>query len=182
MSIFSFFRRRGAPLVEPTFDSIPTVKFDESQVTPAVRADIKQAIHSIKDIPNSFKPAIYRQALVSAPKRDLFALKNFILDLRLNDMPVHRAAEIARFIANAATSSITKARQVYFGITEAVWMHSGARCGVRPEFTINADHRAVSGETYRIDDGMLMPDGSYEWPGAANGCKCASKPKVKGFS
>ena len=40
---------------------------------------------------------------------------------------------------------------------------------------MDAEHRAASGQTYRVVDGMLI-GGRYVRPGQVTGCRCFSKP------
>jgi hypothetical protein len=183
--MFSFFKRRKRALrAEPSvadLRSIPTIQIDRRLITQAVRDDLSATIASVEDIPHSMKDGLYREALNSAPKRDLHSLAQYILDLRLNNMPEARAAEIARLIANSTGAFMTKERQISIGIKEALWMHSGARCGISPEFAIAAAHCAANGKKYSVDTGLLI-EGKHVWPGREAGCKCASKAIVKGFS
>jgi hypothetical protein len=184
MSLFSFLKKRKQtsreePPVE--IQSIPTVKLDRSLVTKAVEDDLKSTIASIDDIPRSMKAGLYKEALNSAPQRDLFSLTQYIVSLRLNNMSRARAAEISGFIANRTTASVTREHQLSLGITEAIWIHTGAPCGVGPEFAIDAEHRAANGQKYSVRTGMLV-NGSYVWPGADVGCKCISRSTTEGFS
>jgi uncharacterized protein with gpF-like domain len=90
-----------------------------------------------------------------------------------------RAALIAMTQNNMATASMTRARQVEVGITEAVWLHSHA--GKEPRRT----HVANSGERYDVALGWFDPDPKVRrriWPGELINCRCVSKPVVKGFS
>jgi hypothetical protein len=162
-------------------DSIPVVQFDRRRITQAVKNDLNETIALLEDIPISIRQGLFDEALQSAPKRDLSALTRYIQNLRLNSMTPTKAADISRFIANRMTSSIQQHQQSSLGITEAIWLYSGAPCGFKPDFAINASHRAVGGKKFKIETGMRIA-GKYTWPGREPGCKCVSQSVIKGFS
>lgn len=183
MSLFSFFKRRKPQPVDLRIEpqSLPTVKFDQRLVTKAVKGDLAKTIAMLNEIPSSLKDGLYKEALKSAPERDLGSLTQYILALGLNDMSKPRAAELARFIGRRTGASIDKENRRSLGITEAIWLHSGAPCGIAPDFVIDTDHRAANGKKYSISVGMQI-NGECTWPGWDRGCKCISRPLVKGFS
>ena len=61
------------------------------------------------------------------------------------------AVIIARDQNNKATASMTRARQNELGITEAIWVHSGAGKHPRPT------HVAMNGAKYDVKKGMWDP-------------------------
>lgn len=86
-----------------------------------------------------------------------------------------RAALIARDQNNKATSAINEARQLQMGITEAVWVHTGAGK------TQRASHVAANGKRYEVGKGMLL-DGRWVRPGEEINCHCVSRSIIPGFS
>jgi uncharacterized protein with gpF-like domain len=90
-----------------------------------------------------------------------------------------RAALIARDQNNKATASMTRVRQVQLGITEAIWVHSGAGKHPRPTH-VKAGRDSVR---YDVSKGWFDPDAKqWIWPGILVNCRCVSKPVIKGFS
>lgn len=90
-----------------------------------------------------------------------------------------RAAFIARSQNNMATASMTRARQVELGLTEAIWVHSGGGKHPRPSHA-----QAGRDKTrYSTSEGWLDPAiGKRIFPGELPNCRCVSRAVVKGFS
>ena len=87
-----------------------------------------------------------------------------------------RAALISRDQNAKATASIVRVRQREVGITEAIWMHSGA--GKHPR----RSHVAMSGKRYNIAEGWFDPDAKETcWPGTLISCHCWAKSVLPGF-
>jgi hypothetical protein len=67
-----------------------------------------------------------------------------------------RAAFVARDQNNKATASMTRARQHEPGITQAIWVHSGA--GKHPRPTSSSDHCVLASSTSSLSEvrGWIM--------------------------
>lgn len=164
---------------------IPTVKFDQSRVTAAVKTEIRLTLRDVPEIGTNKISAAYAAALQSVcAGRNLKVLHDTLVDLGLANQ---RASEIAMLVNNRATSLMERERQSSIGITEAIWLYSGAPCMTNTKAPTlesqkqNTDHLAANGKRYTIADGMLM-NGQRVWPGHELGCKCISKSVIPGFS
>jgi hypothetical protein len=140
------FGRKNTKTVEPTCH-IPTVAFDASKVTDAVKADIRKDI-LLLEIDRKCVDRVYEAAvrLISAG-RDLSVLHDALMRLNVSGMTTQRAGEIARFLNNSATALMNRRRQESIGIKQAVWLYSGAPCEINPKKPIGQDaaHRAPNG-------------------------------------
>jgi uncharacterized protein with gpF-like domain len=88
-----------------------------------------------------------------------------------------RAALIARDQNNKATAVINRVNQESVGITEAVWVHSGAGAHPRPEHLRWGQEK----KRYQIADGMYSEvDGQFVWPGTAINCRCVCRSILPG--
>lgn len=85
-----------------------------------------------------------------------------------------RASFIALDQNNKATAMISRTRQTSLGITENVWLHSGAGKHPRPE------HVAFSGRRFKLSQGAYL-EKKWVWPGTEPGCRCVSKPVIPGL-
>jgi uncharacterized protein with gpF-like domain len=86
-----------------------------------------------------------------------------------------RAAFIAHDQSNKAMSMISRVRQTEAGITEAIWVHSGA--GKHPRHS----HVEQSGKKYSIVNGWYDPEAREVcWPGTLVNCRCWGKPILPG--
>lgn len=175
-----------AKAVEPAY-AIPTVKFDPTRVTDAVKADLKQNIRKIKEFDASHFDKIYEAALRSISRGgDLATLFNPITELNLPDMTKRRANEISLSLNNKATALMNRDREVSLGIKYAIWMYSGAPCQVNSknpsakDIRQDAAHRAANGTKYEVGKGMLL-NGRRTMPGREEGCKCSSRPIIPGL-
>lgn len=167
---------------------IPTVKFDASQVTEAVKADLKKNIMLLGEIDKNNFEQVYDAALRSiCAGRDLHLLYNALIQMNINGMTKRRAEDIARLLNNKATALMQRTRQTALGITQAKWLYSGAPCKINPKDPSDQDkrqdaaHSAANGEIFEISKGMFL-DGKWTWPGVEPGCRCVSKTVVRGFS
>jgi hypothetical protein len=167
--------------------AIPTVKFDSSRVTEAVKADLKKNIKRIKEFDESHFSQIYDAALRSISRgRDLATLFNAIVELNLPNMTKHRASEISHGLNNKATVMMNRDRQISLGIKYAIWEYSGAPCQVNPQKPSAKDilqdkaHKAANGKRYEVAKGMLL-NGRLTMPGREKGCKCFSRSIIPGF-
>ena len=166
---------------------IPTVKFDASQVTEDVKAEIRKNVAQIECVDSSHFDAVYDAALRSVSAgRDLHALYEVLMRIGADGITRRKAEEIARHINNKATSLINRNRQKALGIEDAVWLHSGAPCMTNThkptaeEIRQDAAHKLANGTRFNVSKGMFL-DGKWTWPGQENGCHCFSKSVIKGF-
>jgi hypothetical protein len=65
-------------------------------------------------------------------------------------------------------------RRLELGLTEAIWMHSGAGRSPRPS------HVAFSGKRFKLATGAFL-DGKWVWPGSEPDCLCTSRAIIPGF-
>lgn len=87
-----------------------------------------------------------------------------------------RAQLIALHQNNAATSALTKARQVDLGIEKGIWRHS--RAGKEPRPT----HVRNDGQVFDIRQGWLDPAvGERIMPGELINCRCFWTPVIEGI-
>lgn len=146
-----------------------TVKFKMTKgAKDALDAVINENIALIKSIPTQYLGQVEGVVMRSfSVGRDLETLTK---DLKaLYPKASHRAELIARDQCNKATSVINRARQMEIGITDAIWMHSGAGKHPRP------DHVKANGKRYKIAEGCLI-SGEYIFPGEEINCRCSSRP------
>ncbi len=168
----------------PTSHTIPTVEFDSSNVTEAVRADIRKNVELIEGIDPKYFDQVYEAALSSVTAgRNLFLLANALMQMNIDVMTKGRAGQIATFLNNKATATINRIRQQSLGITEAIWQYSGAPCGTNPKNPgrQNNTHKAANGKRYKIAEGMFL-DGKWTWPGYEDGCRCGSRSIIEGLN
>lgn len=85
-----------------------------------------------------------------------------------------RAAFIARDQSNKARAVTENVRRQELGITQAVWLHSGAGKEPRPS------HVAANNKRFDLDKGMLL-DGEWLLPGQAINCRCTSISIIPGL-
>jgi uncharacterized protein with gpF-like domain len=171
---------------QPTY-TIPTVKFDASRVTEAVKEDLAKNIRRIRDFDASHFEHIYEAAFRSISRgRDLATLYNAIMELNLPTMTKKRAGEISRSLNNKATAIMTRDRQTSLGIQYATWVYSGAPCQMNvkkpsaKDIRQDATHRAADGKRYEVAKGMHL-NGRWTNPGKDEGCKCISRPIIPGL-
>jgi hypothetical protein len=167
---------------------IPTVTFDPRRVTDEVKADLRASIEALADIPVRHRDVVYQAALKSiSAGRDLHVLTSTLLGLDGEMMTKRRAADIALLLNNRASAIMNRLRQLSLGISHAAWLYSGAPCCENPKKPTPADlardraHRASNGKRYAVEKGLII-DGRPTWPGCEPGCRCASRPLIKGFS
>lgn len=153
-----------------------SVRFQPSAVArDVVQATIAEQVALIRNIATqhiaAVEGAVNRSVQVG---RDVGGLAK---DLEgLLGISKRRAQTIARHQNGIATASFQRIRQQELGITEAVWIHSGAGRHPRPS------HVAQSGKRYEIAKGWHDPDiGEWIWPGTAINCRCVMKSIIPGL-
>jgi uncharacterized protein with gpF-like domain len=165
----------GVGMVEKQNSGIPTVKFDATNVTEAVKAALRDNIKSLGEISSGHFDMIYNAAVRSITAgRDLRIL--YLALVTIDGMSRRRAEDISRSLNNKATALMDAERQERLGIKYAVWLYSGAPCGPGHD----AAHKAANGKRYAVDKGMLL-HGQWTRPGREDGCKCVAKPVIPGF-
>jgi uncharacterized protein with gpF-like domain len=143
-----------------------------------LQATIQQNVELIKSIPAQYLTQVQGSVMRSVQTgRDLGTLAKELEEHY--GVTKRRSAFIARSQNNMATASMTRARQVELGITEAIWMHSGG--GKHPRKTHLAAGRDKT--KYDTSKGWYDPDvGKNIFPGELPNCRCVSRVVVKGFS
>ncbi|MHB1333210.1 MAG: hypothetical protein ACYCY1_11485 [Sulfuriferula sp.] len=184
-AIKGFCHKTKSP-VKPTY-RIPTVEFDASLLTVAVKADIRKNVELLEGIIPAHFNQIYEATLRSvAAGRDLSLLSVVLFNMNIGGMTQRRAGQIALFLNNKATAVITRERQQEIGCTQAIWVYSGAPCEINStkpttqEVRRNAAHKAADGKSYNVSKGMFL-NRKWTWPGYEDGCKCISRPIIPGF-
>jgi uncharacterized protein with gpF-like domain len=172
-------KRSSSALKKILKDGGFTVEF---QMTPAMRdvldATVNANVAMIKSIPAQYLTEVETMVMRSVQTgRDLGSLTKE-LEARFS-VTRRRAALIAKTQNNMATASMTRARNLEIGLTEAIWVHSHGGREPRPS------HVKAGAEKVRYDiaKGWYDPAiGEFIQPGALIGCRCVGRPVVKGFS
>jgi uncharacterized protein with gpF-like domain len=143
-----------------------------------LHATINSNVELIKSIPQQYLAQVQGSVMRSIQTgRDLGPLAKELEEHY--GVTKRRAAFIARSQNNMATASMTRARQVELGLTEAIWVHSGG--GKHPRPTHLAAGRDKT--RYSTSEGWLDPAlGKRIFPGQEPNCRCVSRAVVKGFS
>lgn len=169
------FRWRKNRAEEPSH-LIPTVGFDATKVSQAVKTDLRHNIESLAEVdPNSFT-TIYDAALQSiSAGRALHILYQALLTI--DGISKARAEEISLSLNNKATSLMKSQEQEELGIKYAYWIYSGAPCGNPDQ---DAAHRSANRQPYLVNKGLFL-NGRWTLPGREDGCKCISKSVIVGI-
>jgi hypothetical protein len=160
----------------PQTYGIPTVKFDATKVTEAVKADLRKNIKSLKEIGAGDFDKIYEAALRSISAGCALHILYQAL-MSIVGMHKRRAEDVARSLNNKANALMLAEEQSRLGIRYATWLYSGAPCGDPKQ---DAAHRVANGKPYAVNKGMLL-NGQWTRPGYGESCKCMSKSMVVGF-
>ena len=166
---------KSTEAAEPTH-TIPTVGFDASRVTDAIKDDIWKNI-LVLEIDKQYVDRVYDAAIRSiSAGRDLGMLHDTLMQLNIGGMTKRRAGEIALFLNNRATALMNSERQGSLRIRQALWLYSGAPCEIDPKKPTGQDaaHRAANGKSFDVSKGMLL-NGKWTRPGAEDGCKCSPR-------
>jgi hypothetical protein len=158
--------------------SVPTVKFDQKLITPAILDDIRSTVAHLNEIPTQFQSALYTIAVKMIRRGgDLHYFYQEVSNLRINSLDRHTIEELSLFIWVRSKSLIEIRRMISVGVTECEWLYSGAPC----DFGLDKAHRAANHQRFNVAQGLVV-NGKPTWPGRERGCKCIIKPIVKGFS
>jgi SPP1 gp7 family putative phage head morphogenesis protein len=151
----------------------------EFKMTRAARdvlnATVAQNVSLIKSIPQKYLADIQQAVMRSIQTgRDLGSLTKELEEAY--GVTRKRAALIAHHQNNAATSAMTRARQIELNIESAEWRHSHAGRFPRPT------HVAMNGKRYDPKTGMYDPaEGRNVFPGELIRCRCTSRSVIAGF-
>jgi SPP1 gp7 family putative phage head morphogenesis protein len=151
----------------------------EFKMTRAARdvlnATVAQNVSLIKSIPQKYLADVEQMVMRSIQTgRDLGSLTKELEEAY--GVTRKRAALIAHHQNNAATSAMTRARQVELNIESAEWRHSHAGRFPRPT------HVAMNGKRYDPKVGMYDPaEGRNVFPGELIRCRCTSRSVIAGF-
>jgi SPP1 gp7 family putative phage head morphogenesis protein len=152
----------------------------EWKMTRAMRdilhATVAENVSLIKSIPQRYLASV--ESIVMRGVQTGRDLEQIAKDLQeQHGVTKRRAALIARDQSNKATASLTRARQLEIGLTEAVWVHSKAGK------TFRHSHVEMDGKRYDIRQGMWDEDeGEWVLPGQLIGCRCFARSVIPGFS
>jgi uncharacterized protein with gpF-like domain len=156
-----------------------SVKFT---MTPAMRdvlvATVRENVSLIRSIPQHYFTQIEGYVARSVTVgRDLGQLSD---DLQREfGVTKRRAALISRDQNAKASAALTRVRQVDLGITEAIWVHSGAGKEPRPT------HLRAGRDKMRFSliDGWYDPaEKKNILPGELINCRCTARPVIPGLS
>jgi len=154
----------------------------EWKMTPAARdvmdATINAQVSLIKSIPQHYLAQVEGMVMRSVQTgRDLGQLTDDIE--REFGVTRRRAAFIALDQNNKATASMTRARQLEVGVTEAIWVHSGGGKEQRRTHLKAGRDR----QRYEVAEGWYDPDvKKFILPGELPNCRCVARAVVPGFS
>jgi len=143
-----------------------------------LQATIGEQVGLIKSIPAQYLTSVEGLVMRSVQTgRDLGELTKALQ--KQHGVTKRRAAFIARDQNNKATASLTRARQVELGITEAIWVHSAGGKTPRPTHVKAGREQA----RYDVRKGWFDPhEQRHILPGELINCRCVARPVVKGFS
>lgn len=144
-----------------------TVKFT---VTPAIRdalnATMQENIALIRSIPTQYLQQVQGVVMRSyTAGRDLKGMVDGIK--AIYPKVADRAETIARDQSNKANATVNRTRSLQLGITEGIWMHSGAGKVPRPSH-VKAGKDKLK---FKIAKGAWI-DGAYILPGQLINCRC----------
>jgi hypothetical protein len=184
MGFFGFFRRWSpfARLEDAESRSLPTVKFDRSQVTQAVCDEVRWQVDLLPDIDPNDRDFVYRAVLEAVLRGGDLGYSTRLLTTI--GIPFGRAGQISREIGRRASWLMRQARMLNARIEYAKWLYPNAPC-TRSRSTApddvdaqqDRDHQAVNGKPFRIADGMLIR-GRRVFPGCEPGCSCVAIPII----
>lgn len=129
----------------------------------------------IKSIPEQYLGQVETAVMQSVSQgRDLASLTSSLT--KIKGVTRRRAQRIALDQNNKATATMRSVRERELGITEGIWMHSGAGRHPRPA------HKSFSGTRFKLAEGHDFGDGFGKvLPGQAINCRCTWRPVVPGF-
>lgn len=139
-----------------------------------LQATVAENVQLIRSIPQQYLTSVQGDVMRSvAAGRNLSTLTRELE--KVKGVTSRRAANIARDQNEKATAMLARVRQRELGITQAIWVHSGAGKHPRPE------HVAMSGKPYDVEKGAYL-EGKWTWPGVEINCRCTSRPIIPGLT
>jgi len=152
---------------------LAAIKFQPTPASvEAYRAVLAEKVALSEEIPAQHRQdaqaAVWRAVMAGG---DLAALSK---ELQKYGIVYERAAAIARHQCFMAKAIMENVRRLELGLTEAIWMHSGAGRSPRPS------HVAFSGKRFKLATGAFL-DGKWVWPGSEPDCLCTSRAIIPGF-
>lgn len=141
----------------------------------AIAGTIAENVALIRTIPQQYLGKVESQVWRSvASGGDMATLAQ---DLQANyGVTYRRAALIARDQSAKAHAAIENVRRQQLGITQAVWIHSGAGREPRPSHVKAGADKLV----FDLDKGAYL-DGEWLLPGYAVNCRCVSRSIIPGW-
>ena len=139
--------------------------------TPDVEEQMKIALEEnvalIKSIGNEYLDKV-RSAVWRSVKGG-YDLESLVKQLKqIDGVTDRRAKNIAKDQCAKLNQAFEKARAKELGITEAIWLHSGASREPR------ASHKKANGTRYKIDEGCFI-DNEFIQPAWLPMCRCRAK-------
>jgi len=160
-----------------------TLKGKPAPLTERIKADIRNQICSLTDVPKHEQKFMVSEATISIQSGG--DLHRFVWAFVEIGIEKSRAVSLADGINRRASAMQNVERQLALGIKEAIWQHSGLQCfsGELPETEVTAlasSHKHADGHRFRLDTGLLV-GGRLTFPGLQWGCKCLQKPLIPGI-
>ena len=162
---------------------IPTVRFDASRVTMAIRGDLWERIQEFEDLPDGEEARVFEAAVWAVRRgRDMHHLVTVLSDL---GVPKSRASYITHYLLNRANALMNVERMLGNGIKEGRWLYSGAPCywtrnPSSDELDRDAAHRSADRKIFPLNKGMNL-NGAWTFPGLEPGCKCITNAVMPDF-
>jgi uncharacterized protein with gpF-like domain len=175
----SVYRRSDTALLKILREGGIAVRFT---ITPAMRDALASIVYEnvslIRSIPRQALSQVEGYVMRSVQTgRDLQQLTNDIQGHFA--VTKNRARLIARDQNNKATGALQRVRMLDNGITECIWVHSGAGKQPRPAH-VKAGRDRVK---FDLKTGWYDPhEKKYIIPGELINCRCVMRPVVPGFS
>ncbi|MGP7733595.1 hypothetical protein [Oceanimonas smirnovii] len=149
--------------------SLPTVRFDQRQITDSIKADLRDNIGSLSDVASTDRQMLYEAALRAIlAGGDLYGLSQTLIGI---GMTKRRAREVSCYLSVNATILMEAERREKLGITHAIWLYSGVPCG---NYEQDLEHRAADGKYFPVTEGLYIGD-RFTLPGRGWNCHCCSK-------
>ena len=143
-----------------------------------LNASIAENVSLIKSIPQQYLGKIEQSVMRSVQAgHDLKTLSDDIQ--RIGQVTRKRAEFIARDQTRKVTASLSRAKSLDAGITEAIWVHSGGGKEPRPSHVKAGRER----QRFSLKDGWYDPyEKQWILPGFLPNCRCVMRPVIKGFT
>lgn len=165
-----------------TAPRLPTVRFDPSRVSEALKFDLWKSVQEFEDLPYGQERTIYAAALQAVMAGGAV---NILSDVMVEmGVTKSRAGEVSRYLSGRAWSIMQCQQYLSIGHTHGKWLYSGSACYDRvptaDDLRTDRGHQQASGRVYPIAEGLLV-NGLHTHPGMKMGCKCVFGPAIKGI-